>query len=393
MMNASPPSTLQFQGLDALKRNDYAGARDAFLAARDAGQVDAMTHLGLAYAHAGLLDRPAASAAADEALLADPRNLRALLLKGELTMATGDEQGAAAFWRAALQVAPAERSGLAAELQQALHDAELASDRAATRFEEALRGHVASAMPVGVKPSPRFVESLDLLTGRKQRYVQQPQLYLLPGLPQIQFYERAQFPWLDAVEAATPAIREELLAVLKEDASFTPYLERDPSRPALNDPGLVGQTDWSAFYLWKNGRRVEANAARCPRTMAALENVPLSQLPGRAPSILFSQLKPGARIPPHTGFINTRLIVHLPLIVSPGCSFRVGNDTRQWQEGQAWVFDDTMEHEAWNTSDQTRVVLLFEIWRPELTMAERMMVQALFGALDRQGATPADWGI
>jgi aspartyl/asparaginyl beta-hydroxylase (cupin superfamily) len=91
--------------------------------------------------------------------------------------------------------------------------------------------------------------------------------------------------------------------------------------------------------------------------------------------------------------VNTRLICHLPLIVPGGCRLRVGNDTRALVEGKAWLFDDTMEHEAWNDSDRTRVILLFEIWRPELTEEERRLVSATFEAIDaHRGTTPA-WGI
>lgn len=85
---------------------------------------------------------------------------------------------------------------------------------------------------------------------------------------------------------------------------------------------------------------------------------------------------------------NTRLIGHLPLIVPPDCGFRVGNDTRQWQEGKAWLFDDSIEHEAWNGSDRPRVVLLFDIWRPELSAEERESVAALFEAVDEFGGVP-----
>jgi aspartyl/asparaginyl beta-hydroxylase (cupin superfamily) len=116
-------------------------------------------------------------------------------------------------------------------------------------------------------------------------------------------------------------------------------------------------------------------------------------LPGRSPSILFSLLRPGARIPPHTGILNTRLICHLPLVVPPRCGFRVGNETREWVEGKAWVFDDTVEHEAWNFSDRTRVILLFEVWQPDLTASERDLVSAMFEAIDSDRGVPADWAI
>ena len=93
------------------------------------------------------------------------------------------------------------------------------------------------------------------------------------------------------------------------------------------------------------------------------------------------------------GFVNTRLICHLPLIVPASCGLRVGNETRTPIEGKAWLFDDTMEHEAWNDSDQTRVILLFEIWRPELTAEERRLVSAMFEAIDAHSGEKAAWGI
>jgi aspartyl/asparaginyl beta-hydroxylase (cupin superfamily) len=91
--------------------------------------------------------------------------------------------------------------------------------------------------------------------------------------------------------------------------------------------------------------------------------------------------------------VNTRLICHLPLVVPGGCGFRVGNETREWVEGKAWAFDDTIEHEAWNSSDRTRVILLFEIWRPELTEAERGLVTSMFEAIDAAGVERPPWDI
>ena len=137
----------------------------------------------------------------------------------------------------------------------------------------------------------------------------------------------------------------------------------------------------------------DANAARCPRTMAALEEVPLAHIPGRSPSVLFSLLRPGARIPPHHGYVNTRLIVHLPLVVPRGCGFRVGNEARQWVEGKVWLFDDTIEHEAWNDSDQTRLILLFEVWRPELALRDQEHISALFQTIDRLRGGVGEWSI
>ena len=129
------------------------------------------------------------------------------------------------------------------------------------------------------------------------------------------------------------------------------------------------------------------------RSMQALRDAPLAHVPNRSPSILFSLLKPGARIPPHHGLVNTRLICHLPVIVPGQCSFRVGNEVRDWVEGKSWLFDDTIEHEAWNDSNQTRVILLFDVWRPELSAQERALVVSLFEAIDAHDGKKPEWTI
>ena len=95
---------------------------------------------------------------------------------------------------------------------------------------------------------------------------------------------------------------------------------------------------------------------------------------------MFSLLAPGTRIPPHVGVSNARLVCHRPLIVPEGCWFRVGAETRYWKRGEAFVFDDTIEHEALNPSDELRIVFIFDIWHPDLSTAEREAVTALIGS-------------
>jgi len=180
---------------------------------------------------------------------------------------------------------------------------------------------------------------------------------------------------------------------MQNPAAFSPYVTGDANRPRRDQLGMLNNPAWSAFYLWKNGEPVAGNAERCPRTLHALRNAPLSLTANRSPSILFSLLEPGAHIPPHNGLVNTRLICHLPLIVPGKSRFRVGNEVREWVEGRAWLFDDTIEHEAWNDCDRTRVILLFDVWRPELSEEERRLVSNLFEAIDAYNGTKPDWNI
>jgi aspartyl/asparaginyl beta-hydroxylase (cupin superfamily) len=229
------------------------------------------------------------------------------------------------------------------------------------------------------------------MLGRRQVYHQQPQVFYFPELPQIQFYDRNGFAWASGLERETAAIRDELRAVLSGAERFVPYMQADPDRPVFNTNGLLNDPAWSACYLMRNGEEVAETAALCPATMAALRRLPLCRIKGRTPTALFSLLRPGAHIPPHHGFLNTRLICHLPLIVPPGCALRVGNETRAWREGELVVFDDTIEHEAWNKSAEVRVVLLFDIWRPELTDIERSLVAAMLESIDGFGGSRREW--
>lgn len=376
-------------GMAALRRGDAASARPCFEQLAAAGHGDASVYFGLAHACAGLRDYPAALAALDRALEHEPANLQVLALKAEVLAASGDLHGAANYARAILHAAPRP---VPTSLQDLVQRAQQLVEKAAGSFEGHLLDKLAQAGLDDAPEAARFRQSLDLLLGKKQIFLQQPRLYYFPGLPQVQFFDKRDFPWLAALEAATPAIKAEVLQVLQDHAAFQPYIKPDPSRPQLNRGGMHNNRDWSAFYLWEDGKLNAANAARCPATMAALEQVPLPRIAGRSPSVLFSLLRPGAHIPPHTGIINTRLIVHLPLVVPAHCQLRVGNETRTWEEGKAWVFDDTIEHEAWNSSGETRVILLLEIWRPELNDTEKQLVGSMLEAIDGfRGGAKADW--
>jgi aspartate beta-hydroxylase len=379
-------------GVEALRRGDAGKARELFEQIVTAGKADASSCLGLAYACTRLDDSAAALAAVDKALALEPRNLRALILKGDHLAKAGDARSASSFYRFAVQVAPPANE-LPVDLRMELGRAQAMCERQAAQFEGFLRDRLVHEGLIERRSADRFRHSLEILLGKKRIYFQQPRTYFFPELPQIQFYDRKAFPYLDKVEAATTEIRAELIEILKEESAFTPYVQGDPRRPRKERDGMQDNPDWSAFYLWKDGEIVPENAARCPMTTSALTDVPLSRVKDRSPSILFSLLRAGARIPPHTGLVNTRLICHLPLIVPPGCGFRVGNDVRTPIEGKVWLFDDTVEHEAWNTSDRTRVILLFDVWRPELTEEERRLVCAMFEAIDSYSGEKPAWEI
>jgi aspartyl/asparaginyl beta-hydroxylase (cupin superfamily) len=313
-----------------------------------------------------------------------------LIRKADTLREQSQSQLAIPFYRAALRGAAARPQPplVVKDLQRV----QAICDRYAKEYETYIHEKLAAQGFGQEQLTGRFAQALDLMFGRKQIYLQQPSVFYFPGLTQTQFFDdRSLFPWLDALEKTTDDIRAELVEAMKQKDGFVPYIESDVKRPPRDYQGLADSLDWSAFYLWKNGEPVEDNIRRCPKTMQALANVPLDRIPRRTPSILFSVLRANSRIPPHNGFLNTRLICHLPLIVPPGCGFRVGNDVREWKEGKAWVFDDTIEHEAWNDSDQTRVILLFDIWRPDISEEERRMIATMLEAVVSFGAAAQDW--
>jgi aspartyl/asparaginyl beta-hydroxylase (cupin superfamily) len=371
----------------ALAKGEASQARDLLTSAIASGSADASIWLAMAEARALLGDDAGKGEAIDQALAVEPKSLPALLAKADHLAAAGDERAAAAFYRTALQHA-SRYDRLPAPLQAGLRRAKAATERMVRHLEEFVRAEL-EARGLGASAAPpRFANAVDILFGKKRAYAQAPRYLFFPELAPIQFHERAAFPWLDAVEAAFADIRDELEGVI--GPAFSPYLTQSSDRPKSAQMGLVDNPDWGAFFLYKDGAE-QPGAAQCPRTLSALKDAPLTRIPARTPSILFSKLAAGAHIPAHTGMLNTRLIVHLPLIVPEGCVFRVGNDVREWREGEAWVFDDTIEHEAWNRSGRDRYILLFDVWRPELSEAERAGVAALCQAIDAyQGASAWD---
>ena len=183
---------------------------------------------------------------------------------------------------------------------------------------------------------------------------------------------------LEELESQTNAIRDELLTALSESKDdFEPYIKYKASDPVNQWSDLNHSERWSAFHLWTNGTPVERNLARCPGTAKALAKVRMADIDGLCPNALFSALAPHTHIPPHHGETNARLVAHLPLIIPKGCSYRVGYEQRKWEVGKCLIFDDTLEHEARNDSDELRVVLIFDLWNPLLNDTEKKLVSRL----------------
>ncbi len=349
-------------------------------------------NLALAYRACG---NPAAEISAlDRALALDPYLLHALVNKAAALEKSGDAVAAARVYRNALDSIGRDISTAPPALQPMLqHGRDLLAAHQNSLFAH-LQNHLKPFInDLSGKQAARFAESLELFSGRRPYHPQQPTFYAYPELPPLAFYARADFPWADALEDVWQDIAAEMQAAMAQREEFIPYITRAAGSPLDQWAELNNSDRWGAYYLWRLGERIDAHADACPVTMQALAQAPQPHVIGNAPNAFFSHLKPRTRIPAHTGMTNTRLVVHLPLVVPQGCQFRVGNHTRAWQEGKAWMFDDTVEHEAMNDSDRSRIILLFDIWNPLIGEAEqRLISEAIRAHQDFHGGAGGSLG-
>jgi aspartate beta-hydroxylase len=389
--------------------------------ARAPAQVEALNAVGLWLLRSG--NRAEAQRHLDEALRAEPRNPLTLHNIAQAKHAAGDATGAIAAYRDALAARPTlfvARLALARLIEEQGN-----ADRALPQYFRAItdaqaegrwrsRETTPPALQPAVEHAMRTINAGrrrlydQVLEPQRQRYGaaalrrvedclrvylgeqpgapadtrQRPRFLWFPGLAATPYLDPARVPALAALEAATPAIRAELEQALAGGV-------RAASEPVFGDPALAqanlaghrGAPAWTGFYFWRHGVRRDDNHRACPATSAALEALPLCRVRDHGPEVLFSVLAPGTHLLPHTGVTNTRVVGHLALIVPDDCALRVAGEEHRWAEGRSVLFDDTYLHEAWNRSDRVRVVLIFDLWHPDLAEPERAALTALIEAI------------
>jgi aspartate beta-hydroxylase len=385
------PAVLNELGLRMMQRGDAGKARELFQRATQADPSHPALWANLAASLDALGLQQEELEAIEKALALDPRHLPSLLQKGALIEGRGDTRNAARAYRNALATIPPGATPMPAVsgmVERARRAVRADDDALAGALDERL---AAVRAQHGNTSFGRVDHCLEILTGRRTRYNPEPTFMYFPEIPAVEFFGRSEFPWLDAIEAATDDIRTELTTILVADrAGLEPYIAYPDGVPLDRWRELNKSRRWSAYFLTNQGVDQPSHIARCPLTMRALKGAPLCDVGSRAPTIFFSILDASTQIPPHSGVTNTRLTVHLPLIVPANCGFRVGSETREWLPGKAWVFDDTIEHEAWNRSDAPRAILIFDIWNPFLTAAERDVVRAATEVVGDYYASPPE---
>jgi aspartate beta-hydroxylase len=386
-LDATHPLARNVLGLDALASGDPKAAADHLEQACRGDSNAAELWLNLASARAALGDTDSERAALERSLSVDQRFLPALIRLAQLHERLCEEAPAAERWGAVLALT-ASLDQSSPELNELLAHAREYVGRQRKQLADALDSALArDLVSASESERRRVLAAADVLTGRRRIFANECHGLHYPFLPADEFFDRGHFPWLETLEASTDEIRLELLSILADPHSgLTPYIEQPSGVPENKWSPLDRSLDWGAFHLWRDGEHVGEACARAPKTAALVERLPLCRIPCRAPAVFFSVLKAGKRIPPHTGVTNVRSIVHLPLIVPKGCTFRVGGETRPWIEGEAFVFDDTIEHEAHNPTDQDRVVLILDCWNPYLSETEQDMICRMYEVMEAQNS-------
>jgi aspartyl/asparaginyl beta-hydroxylase (cupin superfamily)/Tfp pilus assembly protein PilF len=375
------PQALSSLGIHALQKGDVQGGIKRLESARKAAPDDLFVLMTLCdvYRQTGASD--AERDVIDAALAVDAYFAPALLAKGAWFERAGQASLAATTYANALKISPPE-----AEWPEAYRTQLAQAKRVSEGFARKFRGYLSDALAEKIDALPpalaeRWHEAVSLRARCSQPYVSESNQLHVPRLPAIPFYDPADFPFFRDLEAKTDVIREELLAALEQDREkFSPYIAYNPGEPVNQWAELNHSDRWSTLQLWRYGEPLQENLGRCPETAKALREASLATIDGVCPNALFSALAPHTHIPPHNGESNARLVAHLPLIIPEKCSIRVGFETREWKVGEILVFDDTLEHEARNDSDELRVVLIFDVWNPLLTTEERDIVNRMASA-------------
>jgi tetratricopeptide (TPR) repeat protein len=268
----------------------------------------------------------------------------------------------------------AELDAAASRARGALEAARGAPQRIWARLDAlgALDDEATEAAPNGTREAaspvlpPRFAAYLAGLRDNAEH----PLLHFYPGLEPRPWHDPNRFPVVTDLERLAPQIAEEARSF--DAASFQDEVEN------------IGRTGrWSVLFLLEMGRRNEDNLARCPALRWLLDHH--RTLTSYAGSMYFSCLAPRSRVEAHLGPTNLRLRCHLALEVPDGCGIRVGGLTSSWKEGRCIVFDDSFSHEVWNQGDRRRLVLVLDLWHPDLGEDE----VALLAGLHHYGAAHA----
>ncbi len=377
--------------MQAMAAGDLVEAERALMEAVSLDRTSISAWLNLAAVRRQRKDLDAAFNAIQQVLTLDGRNFLGLLMSASMLESEGRAVPAALAYGAALANAPPDQA-LDAPTLQAVKRGRVVHGAYTRQLGEHVRHRIADA---GARCSQaersRLDAFIDMTLRVRRRYRQEPTEYYYPGLPAIEFYERSEFPWLPELEAATAAIGQELLDVLREDAGgFAPYIHYGAHMPLDQWRELNHSPRWSAYHFYEKAQPIADRHRRAPATIEAVSRAPQAKVALRSPCTMYSALQPRTRIPPHTGVANFRLVAHLPLVVPPGCRFRVGGEMREWRVGEGLGL--RRHDRARGLERQRPPALRADLRRlePRLSPEERAAIAEIIAATDAfNGTVPA----
>lgn len=377
-------SSLRFLADLALQRGDFNEA-EAHLRAftrGSPGDVQALSQLAQALYRQGRLE--AALDSYRQLLRIEPRRALLYLTIGCLYLELGDSDRAAQVFSLGEAVDPNLLSlWQRRETDPAIARMSRTAREALCRHHTAL--HVEAVDSLGEAAGTRRIRDAlwPLLDTRPVEYdhpLHRPQVFYIPGLQSTGFFDTEALPWRAQLESSFADIAAEITAGLDLEADGRPYLGNGHRLEGAQWEPLVNKKSWTSVHLYSRGTPNAAVLGKFPRTLAALEQVPLATRRGTPGEVFVSVLAPRTTIPAHYGVSSAILTAHLPVVVPPGCGLQVHDETRVPQEGKLMVFDDTWQHSAWNHSDRQRVVLIFELWHPGLSELEQRAIDRSFEA-------------
>lgn len=377
-LNPNQPQALFSTGVHAFRRGQLVEALDLLNRAHALSPNDPAILLAMARVLREQGNASAEIQAIDAALAVEPYFLAGLLAKANAHERSGRVELATKSYRNALKIVPNE-SQWPATLREQLTHGRNQVQKHGIQFADFLAQRMGSKLDA-LHPieAQRWREAGAILSGQATVYPSVRNTLQVPRIAALPFFERERFDWVEAIEAKTDVITAEMRVAMSLDQDdFKPYIDYPPGTPTNQWQELNHSKRWSSYFLWLNGQPQPKHIQRCPETAKALAEIGMADINGLCPNAMFSALSPHTHIPPHHGETNARLVVHLPLVVPEHCSYRVGFEHRKWKVGEVLIFDDSIEHEARNDSDELRVVLIFDIWNPLLSLAERDMVREL----------------
>jgi aspartate beta-hydroxylase len=387
-LNIDPenPGLLNSYGIVLTDLTDFEGAFVAFYKAIALDNKAPELWMNLAKAQRLANDEAGEAKSLAAALAIDQRHFMARVRQAELHERQHLKSRALYDWNAVVQLSAGLDNSDAGLANILSHAKNFVAD-CAIEFNSIITPAIEmAANGMSYEARRRFDAMVDIGAGKRTLYRNECAGVYYPFLPADEFFSRDHFEWMPKLEEHSAAIKTELVALLdNEEAGFAPYVSLPSGTPESKWSTLSDSDRWGACYLIKYGIINQTIADKCPQTMGALKHIPKFDIPGRGCTVFFSLLKPKSHIPPHTGVSNTRTIIHLPLIIPDKCGLRVGGETREWQFGTAFGFDDTIEHEAWNNSEEMRAVLIFDVWNPYLRHDERTLLSTFYTAADKTG--------